>query len=121
MLRNIQEPGTERHRVIVVVRMSKVMVRMIYCGNKDVSQMGGAIVVCVWGKGYRERESGYVVSCVCVCVQCAGVYEWRLTFFTLGWSISGPFLTSEVSVILKNTCGIAWVPHMENTYPVGFD
>ena len=51
--------------------MLKVMVRMlcIYCGSKDVSQMGGAIVVCGGGKDIeRERESGYVVSCVCVCV-----------------------------------------------------
>ena len=67
MLRGIQEPGTERHRVMVVVRMSKVMVAMLCCGSKDVSQMGGAIAVCGEGKDNEiTRESGYVVSCVCV-------------------------------------------------------
>ena len=72
----MQEPGTERHRVMVVVRMSKVMVAMLCCGSKDVSQMGGAISVRGEGKDNEiTRESGYGVSCVC-----AGVYEWRLTF-----------------------------------------
>ena len=85
MLRDIQEPGTERHRVMVVVRMSKVMVAMLCCGSKDVSQMGGAIVVRGEGKdNERVRLRGFV----CVCRR----LRVETHFFDVGvvhfWSIS---------------------------------
>ena len=90
MLRGIQEPGTERHRVMVVVRMSKVMVAMLCCGSKDASQMGGAIVVRGEGKDKeRVRLRGFVCVCVCVCVQ---TFTSETHFFDVGvvhfWSIS---------------------------------
>ena len=70
--------------------------------------MGGVILVC--GEG-RDKIS----------------YSYSLvlthTNSYLGWSISGPVLTSEVSVILKSMYGKSYVLHMGNTvctYPVGF-
>ena len=65
-----------------------MMVRMLYCGGKDVSQMGGAIVVCGVGKDI-ERESQVTWFRVCVCV-CTRLRVENL-FFDVGvvhfWSI----------------------------------
>ena len=74
---------------MVVVSMSKVMVAMICCGSKDVYQMGGAIVVC-WGGEDKERVRLRGSVWVCRRLQ-----------------VETHFLTSEVSVILKSTCGVA--------------
>ena len=55
-----------------------------------LSQMGGAIAVCVWGKD-RERERVRLRGFVCVCV-CAVCRRLRVeTHFFLRWG--GPFLT----------------------------